>query len=102
MRHSEICKLYTFYQNELKENILNVGEQDSSQFKDKMEGVKEEWESRFNKLAYYIEQFEQSNEVFFEQIQTYFESVERYEEAKQWIELLAQLEQQVQNYYQVL
>ena len=30
--------------NELKESILNIEREDSNQLKDKMEGVKEEWE----------------------------------------------------------
>ena len=86
---------------ELEQNISS-SEADYQRVTTQIAGLKAAIEEVNQQLAYYIEQFEQSNEVFFEQIQTYFESVERYEEAKQWIELLAQLEQQVQNYYQEL
>ena len=86
---------------ELEQNISS-SEADYQRVTTQIAGLKAAIEEVNQQLAYYIEQFEQSNEAFFEQIQTYFESVERYEEAKQWIELLAQLEQQVQNYYQEL
>lgn len=41
--------------NQLKENILETEEQDVDKLKGKMESVKQEWESRHDKLAYYIE-----------------------------------------------
>lgn len=86
---------------ELEQNISS-SEAEYQRVTTQIAGLKATIDEVNQQLAYYIEQFEQSNEIFFEQVQTYFESVERYEEAKQWIELVAQLEQQVQSYYQEL
>ena len=72
--------------NELKENILNVGEQDSSQFKDKMEGVKEEWESRFNKLAYYIEHDE------LEKVENNLTGISSFIEMEEYAEAVSELD----------
>ena len=67
---------------ELEQNISS-SEADYQRVTTQIAGLKAAIEEVNQQLAYYIEQFEQSNEAFFEQIQTYFESVERYEEAKQ-------------------
>lgn len=53
-------------------------------------------------LVQYEGQFETISQTFKEQIETSFTNMDHYEEAKQWINQLTQIEQQVQGYYQEL
>lgn len=75
--------------NELKENILNIGEEDSSQLKDKMEGIKDEWESRFNKLAYYIEHDE------LEKVENNLTGISSFIEMEEYAEAISELDKGV-------
>ena len=75
--------------NELKENILNIEGEDSNQLKDKMEGVKEEWESRFDKLAYYIEHDE------LEKVENNLTGISSFIEMEEYAEAISELDKGV-------
>lgn len=75
--------------NELKENILNIEGEDSNQLKDKMKGIKEEWESRFNKLAYYIEHDE------LEKVENNLTGISSFIEMEEYAEAISELDKGV-------
>ena len=75
--------------NELKENILNIEGEDSNQLKDKMESVKAEWESRFDKLAYYIEHDE------LEKVENNLTGISSFIEMKESAEAISELDKGV-------
>ena len=75
--------------SELKENILNIEGEDLNQLKDKMEGVKEEWESRFYKLAYYIEHDE------LEKVENNLTGISSFIEMKEYAEAISELDKGV-------
>ena len=71
--------------NDLKENILNIGDQDSNELKDKMESIKAEWESKYDKLAYYIEHDE------LEKVENNLTGISSFIEMEEYAEAISEL-----------
>ena len=72
--------------HELKESILNIEGEDSNQLKDKMEGIKVEWESKHDKLAYYIEHDE------LEKVENNLTGISSFIEMEEYAEAVSELD----------
>lgn len=75
--------------NQLKENILETEEQDVDKLKGKMESVKQEWESRHDKLAYYIEHDE------LEKVENNLTGINSFIEMNEYAEAVSELDKGV-------
>lgn len=75
--------------NELKESIFITEEQDAYKLKDKIESVKQEWESRHDKLAYYIEHDE------LEKVENNLTGINSFIEMNEYAEAVSELDKGV-------
>ena len=78
---------------ELKEYIVNLEEQENDEIKkqmeEKKEKVKEEWETRHDKLAYYIEHDE------LEKVETNLTSMNSFLETNEYAEAISELDKDI-------
>ncbi len=87
----ESVKELTDELEELKEDFLKIeqGEKDNEDAKEKMKEIKENWDTRHNNLAYYIEHDE------LEKVETDLTAVNSFIEQEEYAEAISELDKSV-------
>lgn len=87
----ESVKKLTDELEELKEDFLKIeqGEKDNEDAKEKMKEIKENWDTRHNNLAYYIEHDE------LEKVETDLTAMNSFIEQEEYVEAISELDKSV-------
>ncbi len=75
--------------DDLKQEILKIGEKNTEQIKENIKQLQEEWETRHDKLAYFIEHDE------LEKVETNLIGLDSFMEMEQYPEAISELDKSV-------